>query len=107
MENGELKTIKGDKNSIGYKKSDVSFEFTDYVIKAYDGMCCYITTDGYHDQNGGAKSFPFGKTRFTNIIKEFHAESFADQQEIFLEELFLYQGSEARNGDITLIGFRI
>jgi len=107
VENGELKTIKGDKNSIGYKNSDISYEFTDYVIKAQDGMCCYITTDGYHDQNGGAKGFPFGKTRFTNIIKEYHAESFADQQEIFLEELFAYQGSEARNDDITLIGFRI
>ncbi len=107
VEDGELKTIKGDRQSIGYKKSDGNFEFTEHVIKTKPGMCFYVVTDGYLDQNGGDKGFPFGKKRFSSIIEEYHAESFADQQEIFLNELYAYQKDEIRNDDITLIGFKI
>ncbi len=70
-------------------------------------MCFYISTDGYIDQNGGDKGFPFGKKRFLSIIENSYSESFADQQEIFLEELHNYQAGEIRNDDVTLIGFRI
>lgn len=103
----EIKTIKGDKVSIGYKNSDSLKEFTDYVIPVKEGMSFYVTTDGYIDQNGGGKGFPFGKTRFLNIIKENLDETMADQQEVFLDELAKYQQNEPRNDDITLIGFRI
>jgi len=107
VENGELKTIKGDRHSIGYKKSDSNFEFTEHVIKTSKDMCFYIATDGYLDQNGGEKGFPFGKKRFCSLIEQYHTESFADQQEIFLDELHKYQKDEIRNDDITLIGFRV
>jgi PAS domain S-box-containing protein len=107
VEDGEFKTIKGDRQSIGYKKSDGNFEFTEHVIKTKPGMCFYIATDGYLDQNGGEKGFPFGKKRFGAIIEKYHTESFADQQEIFLDELHAYQKDEVRNDDITLIGFKI
>lgn len=70
-------------------------------------MQFYISTDGYLDQNGGEKGFPFGKKRFGNILKEYGEESFADQQEVLLEELYLYQGEEERNDDITVIGIKI
>ena len=58
-------------------------------------------------QNGGAKGFPFGKKRFQNIIKEYHCEEMADQQEVFLNELDEYQNEEERNDDVTFIGLKI
>jgi len=103
----KLQMIKGERHSIGYKKSDANFEFKDHVIEAHNGMQFYLTTDGYLDQNGGPKGFPFGKKSFTSLIKEYNHESFADQQEIFLDELHLYQGDEDRNDDVTLIAFKI
>ena len=106
-ENRELQTIKGCRHSVGYKKSDASFRFEDHVIEAKKGMQFYLTTDGYLDQNGGSKGFPFGKKRFIKLIEENYTESFADQQEIFLDSLQQYQGDEERNDDVTLVGIKI
>ena len=33
-------------------------------------MQFYLTTDGYLDQNGGEKSFPFNKKRFKALLDE-------------------------------------
>jgi serine phosphatase RsbU (regulator of sigma subunit) len=106
-ESNKLITIKGNRQSIGYKKCDSNFEFKEHTIEVKQGMQFYLATDGYLDQNGGDKGFPFGKKRFCNIINEYRNESFADQQEVLLDELALYQGDEDRNDDVTLIGFKI
>jgi len=107
IEDGELKTIKGSRHSIGYKKSDPNFEFKEHIIKVKEGMEFYCTTDGYLDQNGGEKGFPFGKKRFANLIAEWRLETMTDKQEILLNALADYQGSEDRNDDITVVGFKI
>jgi len=70
-------------------------------------MKFYISTDGYIDQNGGVKGFPFGKRRFKSSIQELYREPFDRQKEIFIEYLDRYQGKEERSDDITLIGFEI
>ena len=107
VEDGELKTIKGSRHSIGYKTSDISFAFTEHTLEVKEGMQFYLTTDGYLDQNGGEKGFPLGKKRFKEIISKSYKETMADQKEIFLSELDRYQGKEERNDDVTLIGFKI
>jgi len=107
MEDGGLTVIKGSRHSIGYKKSDVNFEFQEHSIDVTEGMQFYLTTDGYIDQNGGEKGFCFGKKRFQNLIIEHHQESMADQQKILLNELSSYQGDEERNDDVTIIGIKI
>ena len=107
LEDDELKTIKGNRHSIGYKKSDVNYEFKDHIINVKDGMQFYITTDGYLDQNGGEKSFPFGKKKFMNIIEDNYNKSFLDQKERFIDTLKEYQNHEDRNDDVTVIGFKI
>jgi len=105
--NNDLQVIKGSRHSVGYKKCNPDFEFKEHCIETTEGMQFYLTTDGYLDQNGGEKGFPFGKKRFSNIINEYKDECFADQQEVFLEELHLYQGEEDRNDDVTLIALKI
>ncbi|MCU7835809.1 MAG: serine/threonine-protein phosphatase [gamma proteobacterium symbiont of Taylorina sp.] len=107
IQNDELKTIKGDRQSIGYKKSDASYEFTDHTIDVSLPTQIYLTTDGFLDQNGGEKGFPLGKKRFTKLILENADESFADQQEILLYELQKYQQDYERNDDVTVVGIKI
>ncbi len=107
VQHDELKVFKGNRHSIGYKKSDADYVFTDYEIDASIPTKLYLTTDGYLDQNGGEKGFPFSKKRFMNIINNYHKESFADQQEIFMYSLASYQQDYERNDDITLIGFEV
>lgn len=106
-ENDDIVMIKGDRHSIGYRTSDVNYEFTEHEISVKDGMKIYLTTDGYLEQNGGEKSLPYGKRRFQKLLKEYVNESMADQQEVMLMTLNEYQGNERRNDDITVIGLKI
>ena len=106
VENGELKTIKPDRHSIGYKKSDINYEFTDHSLSIDDNTIVYITTDGYIDQNGGEKGFPFGKKQFKKIIENNFERPLIQQQELFLENLDTYQGNYETNDDITILGLK-
>jgi PAS domain S-box-containing protein len=107
VEDKKMKIIKGDRHSVGYKKSDASYQFTDHTIKVKKGMQFYLTTDGYLDQNGGDKGFPFGKKRFKSIIEESYNCSFEEKEKIILKELEIFQHNEERNDDITVIGVQI
>ena len=107
IKDDKLTMIKGDRQSIGYKTSKKDYQFTDHIIEIDEGMKFYLTTDGYLDQNGGEKSFPYGKKKFKKLIEKYHNETFADQQEIFLYELLKYRGDEEVNDDITLIGLKL
>jgi serine phosphatase RsbU (regulator of sigma subunit) len=107
IEDDELKTLKGDRYSVGYKKCDANHNYAQYTLNVKEGMQFYLSTDGYIDQNGGEKSFSFGRKRFLNIIKENHTKSMSLQKEIFINELSKYQGVEDRNDDITLIGLTL
>ncbi|MEA3383424.1 MAG: SpoIIE family protein phosphatase [Campylobacterota bacterium] len=107
---GEFHTVKGNRYSVGYKKCAMDYEYKETVLEVQEGMKFYCTTDGYLDQNGGAKDFPFGKKRFGNIIKENHKESMAEQQTIFMYEMDEYENAienNDRNDDMTVIGFEI
>ena len=72
-----------------------------------DGMQFYVATDGYIDQNGGKKGFPFGKKRLASFIEKHAHESMKNQEEVLLSTLHEYQGDEDRNDDVTFIGFKI
>ncbi len=103
----ELHYIKGSRHSIGYKKSDVDFQFTEHTIVVEKGMQFYLTTDGFVDQNGGNKSFPFGKRRFSALITQYQHETMANQKALFLSALNTYQADEERNDDLTLVAVKI
>ncbi|PAJ75536.1 hypothetical protein CJF42_04240 [Pseudoalteromonas sp. NBT06-2] len=107
VKEGELNIIKGDKQSIGYKGSDSSYQFNEYTIKAEKGMIFYITTDGYLDQNGGGKLFPLGKKRFKNTIINNYYKPLKQQKEIFINEFNAYKGSEEQTDDITLLALKL
>ena len=107
MQDNELKVIKGNRYSVGYKKCDRDYEYKEHTLEVKEGMQFYLATDGYLDQNGGEKGFPFGKKKFQNLIKKHYKEAMKKQQEIFLDALSHYQGDEERNDDVTLVGFKI
>ena len=43
--NDKLTLIKGDKQSLGYKKSDLNFTFTSHTVNIESGTSCYSYTD--------------------------------------------------------------
>jgi PAS domain S-box-containing protein len=107
IEDNEVKFIKGDRHSIGYRKSKDSYEFRDHTVKCSSEIHGYLTTDGYIDQTGGEKGFMFGKKRLLKLIDEHQDKPLDRQKTIFIESLQHYQGEYSRKDDITLMSFRV
>jgi len=107
IHNEKLDIINGDKQSLGYKKSNVDFTFTTHTVNLKEGMCLYLTTDGFLDQLGGAKSFPFGKKRLKKLLMENYQLPFEEQSEKLLHAFKEYKGDNERQDDVTVLGFRI
>ena|GEM_PF-692461 len=107
---GSFNTVKGNRYSVGYKKCAMDYEYKETILEVKEGMKFYCTTDGYLDQNGGEKDFPFGKKRFGNIIKDNHTKPMIDLKEIFIDEMDKYESmieNNDRNDDMTVIVFEI
>lgn len=103
----KVQLIKGDRKSIGYRKSDVNYRYKEHTIEIDYTKKLYITTDGFIDQIGGEANFPFGNKRFKELLERIQNENFTTQKEILQKELKEYQGKQGRVDDITLIGFEI
>ena len=105
VHNGEVNIIKGDRESIGYKKSDPDFDFTNHPLKVEPGMSFYMSTDGFVDQLGGKKNRRFGTTRFKHLLHSSYMKSFEEQREMFLSTFEDYRGENERQDDVTVVGF--
>ncbi|NOQ32328.1 MAG: SpoIIE family protein phosphatase [Helicobacteraceae bacterium] len=105
-QNSELSVIKGDRHSVGYRDSDINFEFTDHIIDTSTETTIYLSTDGYVDQNGGTKELPFGKKRLKKMLEKCYSETLADQQEMFIYTLEDYKDGFEQNDDITVVALR-
>jgi len=103
----ELIEIKGDKQSLGYKKSKLDFAYCNHEINLNPANVYYLFSDGFVDQNGRSNEFGFGRKRLKQAIVDNHSCDLYTQKEIFTNMLNSYMGDEAQRDDITLIGFKI
>ncbi|OQY60459.1 MAG: hypothetical protein B6245_01410 [Desulfobacteraceae bacterium 4572_88] len=108
----EIKNIDGNRERIGYKKSDMGFNFTEHTVNIEKGMCFYVATDGFKDQIGGHEDkdsrfgfIRFGKERFANLLREVSVFPFDRQKEILTETFHKYRGDRERQDDVTILGF--
>lgn len=106
FEQGELQIIKGDKQSLGYKRSNLDFTFTTHTLGLEESShSFYLFTDGVIDQLGGEKRLPFGKKRFQNLLRTIHTLNFEQQSEHLLTVFDDYKGENERQDDLTIVGF--
>jgi len=103
----QMKMIKGDKQNLGYKRSDVNFNFTTHTLPLEPGMTFYLATDGLIDQLGGPKRLPVGKTRFQAWLLEHRHAPVAEQDVPLLKVFQEYQGENERLDDVTVVGFGV
>lgn len=106
FQNGKLDTFKSDRHSLGYKRSNPNFEFTNYELEIKDDTTIYLSTDGFFDQSGGEEGLPFGKKGYEKLIKEYGNETLADQQEVFLDAFLEHRDERIQNDDITVLGLK-
>jgi signal transduction histidine kinase/serine phosphatase RsbU (regulator of sigma subunit) len=104
---GQIKILKSDKYSVGYKKSELDHEFKYYFIDLHTVDKIYLTTDGMLDQLGGQKGFPFAKRRFMDFIKEKSNKSFENEKDELIKQLQDYQGNFENIDDRTVIALKI
>lgn len=105
--NNQVNVIRGDKKSIGYRRSNRDLEFTNHSWEIQAGDRFYLTTDGYIDQNGGEKDYPLGRKRLIQAIVEHGAKEMDQQQKAFETVLQDYMGNETQRDDITMVGFSL
>jgi len=105
VHNREVTVIKGDKQSIGYKRSDPDFEFTNHTVRIEKGMSFYMSTDGFWDQLGGERGHSLGKKRFRGLLGEVAERPFEEQREILVQRFDEYKGENGRQDDVTVAGF--
>jgi anti-sigma regulatory factor (Ser/Thr protein kinase) len=92
---------------VGYKQCDFNHTYKEKILSVKEGMKFYVSTDGYIDQIGGERGFPFGKKRFKKLIEQYHNKPMKEQKKIFLDKWKEYKGDYEQVDDITLIGFEI
>jgi serine phosphatase RsbU (regulator of sigma subunit) len=90
---------------LGYKKSDLNFTFTNHTVSIKDSMSCHLSTDGFWEQLGGAKHFPFGNKRFKKLLLENCHHTFDKQSAQLLQAFNEYKGNNDKQDDVTVIGF--
>ena len=107
IQNKKIKMIKGDRHSVGYKTSDADHQFKDHTIAMDRETWLYMTTDGFLDQNGGEKGYPFGKKKFKQMLLDNYQKSFDQQKMIYLDTIDQYRDKEEKTDDMTFVGLKI
>jgi len=105
FDDDEIFVIKGDRQRIGYKRSNVDHNFTGHTIEIRHGMQFYLYTDGIVDQLGDNGRIGFGSKRFRNLLKQNAHLPFEKQRELVLSAFNQFKGEHERLDDVTVIGF--
>lgn len=103
----QIQLIKGDKQNLGYKRSEVNFNFTTHTLSLENGMIFYLATDGLIDQLGGPKRLPVGKKQFQAWLLEHRHKPVAEQDVPLLKAFQEYQDENERQDDVTVVGFGV
>ncbi|MBF0160649.1 MAG: DUF3365 domain-containing protein [Magnetococcales bacterium] len=101
-----FRTIPGDRQSLGYKSSDVHFAFTNHILEMEEEDVYWLATDGISSQLGGPQGFPFGSSRLRDLLSGVVQQPMAVQRETLLSVLQAYQGERQQVDDITVVGFK-
>lgn len=105
--NDKASRIRGDRHSVGYKDSDENFEFKEHTVDINNDVTLYLYSDGFPDQLGGVKSFPFGNRKTMELLQNCQNMSMKNQQEYLLNKIKYYQNKNEQNDDISFVGLKI
>jgi serine phosphatase RsbU (regulator of sigma subunit) len=105
MDTDEVTVIKGNRKSIGYRRSDPDFDFTNHNVPVRKGMSFYIATDGFTDQLGEKDQRRLGTRRFIALLNEKNSAPFIKQRSRLLRAFYAHKGKNEIQDDVTVVGF--
>ena len=100
----KIKHIKGDRQSIGYKKSLNNMKFTTHFIPFYKGMNLYLFTDGYIDQPGGKLGIGYGYKQLEQNLSHACTYPISKQKQLITTNFEAYTQAYETRDDCTFIG---
>ncbi len=106
IQNGELFQIKGDKQSIGGRKTTRDKPFVNHQISyAEHDTYFYIFSDGFQDQFGGTSGRKFMIKRMKDLFLTHHTKSMREQEKILNYTIESWMKDVQQTDDIIVIGF--
>jgi len=103
INNHKLEVIKSDRKNVGFIRTKMNQEYTEYDVEIKKGTKLYISTDGIVDQEGRENS-RYGKDRFEKLILANHNIPFGKQKESITSSFINIKGDLEQSDDVTVIG---
>ncbi len=108
VKNGVLEVIRGNPFGIGgihpiYKVK----EYTKHEIAIDCETFCYMSSDGYPDQNGGLQDRKFMSANFKKLVLDIHQKSYEEQKSEIGSTLDNWIGKKHQRDDILVMGFKV
>ncbi len=113
IQNNEINTIRGNKYPIGGLQHGLERIFTKQIISYTDApIICYMFSDGYQDQFGGAENKKFHRQELRKLLFNLHELPMFEQKNILKETLKRWMkigtaDEEHQIDDILIIGFAL
>ncbi len=110
IQNNKIKTLKCDKQGIGglmFARSNKKFTFTTRTLSLSLPTYCYLTTDGYLDQFGGAHEEKFGLQQFQQLLKNIHTENMSVQEKKIARTIDKWKNNHRQIDDMLIVGFQL
>jgi serine phosphatase RsbU (regulator of sigma subunit) len=107
VNNNETKEIKGNKKSVGARRTPNDFEFTTQIIENPSGMFVMLT-DGVTDvMNELPRPIAFGRKRLMRLLKSLDTSEPKLVVSKVMDAIDQYKGASPLRDDLTLLAFYI
>ena len=103
---GEMRVIRGDRRSLGYRDSSPDARFARHDIPVNPGDIFYLYTDGLIDQIGGETRRLFGRRRLQTCLAANAGLPLTEQKDRLFDTLDSWRGEQGWRDDMTFIAFR-
>ena len=107
LADGQLSELRGDRASLGYKRSKPDCTFTSHTLALRPEMSFYLCTDGLLDQPGGPRGLPFGRNGLKQVLERHWREPGASQRDALQHQILAHAGAHARRDDVTILGWQV
>ncbi len=107
LSNGEITELKGDRKSVGARRTRAGYEFTTQVIENPSGMFVMLT-DGVTDvMNDMPQPTAFGRRRLKSLIENLNTSDPETLAGHIMEAINGHKGTSVLRDDLTLMVFYI
>jgi serine phosphatase RsbU (regulator of sigma subunit) len=103
---GQLKVIRGDRRSLGYRDSPADATFASHPVEFAPGDTFYLYSDGVIDHVGGPNRRLFGRRRLIEVLEANAHLPLEEQKAQLFAALDAWRGDQPCRDDMTFIAFR-